>query len=266
MKTISVANQKGGVGKTTTAVNLAAALAKLGLRVLLVDLDPQGHATMAVGVEPDECDYTVYDVIINERKQMAEILCHANVRNLCVAPGNILLSGIDMDLANVNNRENILRDKMQKVEDQFDYCVIDCSPSLSVLTLNGLVASDEVIIPVQTQYYAMEGLKQLLDTFVLVKRYYNPKIRVRGILLTMAESGTMLCRDVEEQLREEFGPLVLNTLIHRNVRLAEAPSAGESIMTYDPKSRGAADHEALAREIIGDEAQIRTTEKNLVNI
>jgi len=266
MKTLSIANQKGGCGKTTTAINLSAALAHFEKRVLLVDLDPQGHASLGTGIDPNEADLTVYEALVGEADSLTEVIQSTTTKGLDVAPSNILLSGFDVDVIHRAGREYLLRNALAAVRDRYDYCLIDSSPSLTLLTLNGLTAADELVIPVQTHYYAMEGLKQLMDSVSLAKSRFNEKLKILGLVLTLYEKGTKLSRDVQEQMRGFFGDLVFKSVIHRNVRLAEAPSAGEPILTYAPKSRGALDYMALAWEILHNEAQIRTPEENLVHI
>lgn len=249
MRTIAIVNQKGGCGKTTTAVNTAAALAKSGARVLILDLDPQGHATLALGANPYLLDKTIYDAITNVNIPMSRVIISSNEQGLDLAPSNILLSGVSVDLSTFENREYVLNDLIDSVNRYYDVCIIDCSPSLGLLTLNALVASNEVIIPVQTQYYAIEGLRQVLETIEIVQERFNKNLNILGILLTLVDKNTMLSKQVQEQLREYFGDKVFNTVIHRTVRLAEAPSAGQSVISYAPKCKGASEYRALVKEI-----------------
>lgn len=255
MRTIAIANQKGGCGKTTTAVNLAAAFGALGNQVLIVDLDPQAHTTLGLGQDPDALDKTVYDILTNARVPASRVVVSTGVNELNLVPSNILLSGVEFELVSLSGREYVLSQQLGRMNGNYDICVIDCSPSLSLLTLNALVASTDVIIPVQTQYYALEGLRQLLETIDIVSERFNRALRILGVLLTFVEKRTKLSRQVQKQMRDFFGDLVFDTVIHRTVRLAEAPSAGESVLTYAPQSRGAAEYTALAEEIINGKTE-----------
>ena len=251
MRTIAIANQKGGCGKTTTTVNLAAALAGRGYRTLLVDFDPQGHSTIGLGCEPDELNTTIYDALLNDHIGIDSVAMRTKVELLDLAPSNVLLSGAELDLASVSEREFVLTKKLAEVQERYDCCIIDCAPSLGLLTLNALLACTGVIVPVQAHYYAAEGLKQFFDTANIVEERFNPhSLSITGILLTLAEKNTLLSRNILEQMRELFGDLVFDTVIHKSVRLAEAPSAGESILTYAPDSKSAAEYKALADELI----------------
>ncbi len=257
MRTIAIANQKGGCGKTTTALNLAAAFAFLGNRVLIVDLDPQAHTTLGLGCTPESMDKTIYNVITNSQVPISSVIVYTSVEGLDLAPSNILLSGVELELAMLNGREYVLSEQLNHMNECYDICVIDCSPSLSLLTLNALVASTDVIIPVQTHYYALEGLRQLLETIDIVKKRFNHKLEILGVLLTLVESRTILSKQVQKQMREFFGDSVFDTVIHKTIRLAEAPSAGESILTYAPESNGAIEYKALSEEISNGRAWAR---------
>ncbi len=249
MITIAIANQKGGCGKTTTAVNLSACLAEAGYKALLLDLDPQAHATLGVGVEPSELKESVYEVLTTGAK-IKNVLLHTRFANLDIIPSNILLSGTDLDLVNVIGREGVLKDALAEAHLDHDFCVIDCSPSLSVLTVNALVASGFILIPIQTHYYAMEGMKQLFGTIDIVKRRINRDLKVLGILPTFLDRRTNISKEVLEGVREYFKERVFQTQIHSNVKLTEAPSAGEPVIFYDPHSSGANDYRALTQEIL----------------
>ena len=253
MRIIAIANQKGGCGKTTTSVNLAVALAEKNKKTLIVDLDPQGHSTIGFGCDPDKLSPTIYDALLKNQIPISEVIVSTKIERLNLAPSNVLLSGADIELASVVGREFVLTERLKTVTNEYDICIIDCPPSLSLLTLNALVASTDVIVPVQVQYYAMEGLKQLFETANIIGKHLHPcNVKILGLLLTFVEKRRVLSRQTQKQMREYFGDLVFDTVIHRCVRLAEAPSAGEPIFTYAPESRAAAEYRALAEEITRD--------------
>ncbi|MBN1360338.1 MAG: ParA family protein [Sedimentisphaerales bacterium] len=253
MRTIAMVNQKGGCGKTTTSINTAAALAERGKRVLLVDLDPQAHATIGLGHDPDSFHHTVYDVIRSGNGTLSSVIVPTNVDRLDLAPCNVLLASAEMELARISDRQLLLSEGLRPAADLYDLCVIDCPPSLGVLTFNALVASTEVVVPVQAHYYALEGLKRLLETVRIIRERFHPEsMEAVGLLLTFVEERSTFSRQIQQEMRDLFGDLVFDTVIHRSIRLAEAPSAGESVLTYAPHSRAAADHRALACELLGE--------------
>jgi len=247
-KIIAVANQKGGVGKTTTSVNLSAGLATIGKKVLLIDTDPQGNATSGVGVNKSEIEQSIYDVLIDELP-LEEIIHKTGIEHLCIAPTTIALAGAEIELVSTISREARLKNAIKKVQDDFDYIIIDCPPSLGLLTLNALTAADAVIIPVQCEFYALEGLSQLLSTISLVQKHLNEDLLIDGVLLTMFDVRTNLSTQVAEEVKKFFEDQVYETIIPRSVRLSEAPSHGESILQYDPKSKGAEVYLQFAKEV-----------------
>lgn len=255
-KIIAVANQKGGVGKTTTAVNLSASLAKLNKKVLLVDIDPQGNATSGLGVEKGELDECIYDILVEDVKAKM-VIRPTEVEGLHVLPSTIQLSGAEIELVPTISREVRLKRALTPVLDKYDYIFIDCPPSLGLLTINALTASDSVLIPVQCEYYALEGLSQLLNTVRLVQKHLNTELEIEGVLLTMFDARTNLGIQVIEEVKKYFREKVFTTIIPRNIRLGEAPSHGKPIITYDAKSRGAESYVDLAKEVVKSGERVR---------
>jgi chromosome partitioning protein len=246
---LTVANQKGGVGKTTTTVNLAVALAQHGLRVLVVDLDPQGNASTAFGLEHQTGIPSIYDVLIGARPLHEVVAAVPNVPNLWCTPATIDLAGAEIELVSMVARESRLRKALDGALDNVDYVLIDCPPSLGLLTLNAMVAAGEMLIPIQCEFYALEGLSQLLNNIGLVRNHLNPDLHVSTILLTMYDARTRLADQVAAEVREHFGHLVLESVIPRSVRISEAPGFGQTVMTFDPSSRGARAYEAAAYDL-----------------
>lgn len=246
---IAVVNQKGGVGKTTTAVNLSAYLAEKGKFVLLVDTDPQANATSGIGINHRELEHGLYDALVG-RKPLREVVQPTVIDGFRVAPATPALAGANVELVNVDRREFRLRDLLEEVAHAYDYVIVDCPPSLGLLTINSLVAAQQILIPVQAEYYALEGISQLLETINLVKESINPDIEILGAVVTMFDGRNRLAKDVDEELRKFFPNKIFNTVIPRNVKLAEAPSFGKAIMHYDKFSRGAVAYSQLAEEII----------------
>lgn len=247
-KIIAIANQKGGVGKTTTSVNLSALLAKRGKKVVLIDADPQGNATSGLGIDKD-VEKSLYDVLINE-EPVAGTLQDTVEKNLKICPSNMNLAGAEVELVSQMSREHRLKEQLEGIKDKFDYIFIDCPPSLGLITLNSFTAADSVLIPVQCEYYALEGLGQLLNTINLVKKHLNKSLEIEGALLTMYDIRTNLSNQVVKEVKKYFDDKVYKTVIPRNVRLSEAPSFGMPITMYDPKSKGARSYEKLAKEFL----------------
>lgn len=247
---IAVANQKGGVGKTTTTVNLGAALAELDHRTLVVDLDPQGNATTGLGINYRTLDHTMYDVLLHD-VPMEDCIEPTEVKNLFVAPASLDLAGAEIELVPAFSRESRLKRAIEDLGDDYDFVLIDCPPSLGLLTVNGLVAATEVMVPIQCEYYALEGLAQLTRNVELVRTNLNPTLDISGIVLVMYDSRTRLAEQVVTEVRSHFGPKVCRNMIPRNIRLSEAPSFGQPITTFDPSSRGAVAYRELAREVSG---------------
>jgi chromosome partitioning protein len=254
-KITAVANQKGGVGKTTTAINITASLAAAEKQVLLIDTDPQGNSTSGLGLDKDSLDESLYDLYTGS-KTLEEIIRRTSLPFLSVIPSNIELIGAELELAGKDNRETILKNALEPFKHQYDYIYIDCPPSLSLLTLNALVAADSLLIPMQCEYYALEGISMLLRTFNLIKDSFNPSLEIEGILLTMFDGRNTLANQVSDELKRHFGDKVYKTLIPRNITLAEAPSHGKPVILYDIRSKGAQSYLELAKEIMEHEASV----------
>lgn len=252
VKVIAIANQKGGVGKTTTAVNLAACLAQKGRKVLMLDEDPQGNATSGLGFDKRDIKKCVYDTLIND-VPIKDVLLHSDYENLDVIPATIQLAGAEIELVSLMNREGRLKNALERVKHDYDYVLIDCPPSLGLLTINALTAANSVLVPIQCEFYALEGVSQLMNTIKLVQRNLNPALKLEGVLMTMFDQRTNLSSDVVGEVRKYFNTKMYNTIIPRNVRLSEAPSHGQPVIVYDPKSKGAQVYSELAQEVLGDE-------------
>lgn len=249
MSTIVIANQKGGVGKTTTAINVATYLADLGKRVLLVDLDPQGNSTSGLGIDKEGIENCLYDILINDYL-ISDIKLDTQIPNLGLVPASVVLAAAEVELVKEFSRENRLKDAIEKIKNDYDYIIIDSPPSLGLLTINGLVAADHIIIPAQSEYFALEGLAQLLHTVQRVKTHLNKSLNLLGVVITMYDKRTLLSKEVEEELNKHFPGKVFEAIIPRSIRLAEAPSHGKSILEYDDISAGAKAYKKLAEEVL----------------
>jgi len=245
----AIVNQKGGVGKTTTSVNLAAFLSSQNSRVLLIDIDPQGNATTGCGFDKNQVEHTIYDVLINELP-IEQAIVESGRPGLSICPANIDLAGAEIELVSMAQREHLLKQSISLIKNSYDFILMDCPPSLGLLTLNALTACDGIIVPIQGEYYALEGVTQLMETVSLVKRSLNPRLGIFGVVVTMFDSRTQLSHQVAHDVRRYFGEKVFRTIIPRNVRLSEAPSYGKSILEYDPRSKGAECYDALAKEVV----------------
>ena len=248
-KVIAITNQKGGVGKTTTSVNLSACIANSGKKVLLIDMDPQGNASSGLGIDKDSLELCIYDVLINGMT-MNDVIVPTALKKLKIAPASIDLAGAGVELVNLPKREHILKKALKEIRDDYDFIFIDCPPSLDLLTLNALTAADGVLIPIQSEFYALEGVSQLINTVNLVKKSLNEKLEIEGVLLTMFDGRTNLSIQVADEVKKFFTTKVYKTIIPRNVRLSEAPSYGEPIIIYDSRSKGAEVYMKLAKEVI----------------
>lgn len=251
---IAIANQKGGVGKTTTNVNLSACLAVAGKRVLTIDIDPQGNTTSGLGIDKNKIEKSIYDVLINGA-DAKEAIIHTEIDNLDIIVSNLQLAGAEIELVSMISRETILKKALSEIRDSYDYILIDCPPSLGLITINALTAADRLLVPIQCEYYALEGLAQLMNTVNLVQKHLNPDLKIEGVVLTMFDARTNLAIEVVQEVKKHFRDKVYTTIIPRNVRLGEAPSHGLPIIMYDPKSTGAEAYTDLAEEMIENELE-----------
>ena len=261
-KVIAIANQKGGVGKTTTAINLAASLAALEFRTLIIDADPQANSTSGLGFNPQEMENSIYECMV-EQARTSEIILQTDFPNLNLLPSHIDLVGAEIEMINYPNREMVLRNLLDAVRDDYDFIIIDCSPSLGLITVNALTAADSVVVPVQCEFFALEGLGKLLNTIKIVQSRLNPELVIEGILMTMYDGRLRLCNQVVSEVRRHFEDMVFSTIIHRNARLSEAPSVGKPVILYDANSKGSMNYLNLAKEILqkNDMTKIRQEER-----
>ena len=254
---IALANQKGGVGKTTTAINLASSLAAMEKKVLIIDADPQANSTSGLGFDLKNLEYSIYECLVDDYDPKKAVLKH-ELDNLYLLPSHIDLVGAEIEILNMEQREHVIKNKIiQPLQEEYDYVLIDCSPSLGLITVNALTASDSVIIPVQCEYFALEGLGKLLNTIKIIQNRLNPELQIEGFLLTMFDSRLRLSNQVYEEVKKHFGDMVFNTIIHRNIRLSEAPSYGQPALTYDATSTGAVNYMNLAKELVEKYEEIR---------
>jgi chromosome partitioning protein len=252
VRVIAIANQKGGVGKTTTSVNLSACLAELGKKVLLIDIDPQGNSTSGFGFDKSVIKRCIYDALVND-VPLEEMLLKTEIENLMLLPATIQLAGAEIELVSIMSRETKLKRALDRIKYKFDFVIMDCPPSLGLLTINSLTAANSVLVPIQCEFYALEGLTQLMNTISLVQRNLNPALTLEGVVLTMFDARTNLSIQVVDEVKNHFRHKVYQTIIPRNIRLSEAPSHGQPVIKYDPKSKGSEVYYDLAREVIGDE-------------
>ena len=249
-KAIAIFNQKGGVGKTTTNINLGASLAAFGKKILMLDVDPQGNTTSGIGISKKNLEYTMYDLLIDSDFDTHEAIIHTAVENLDLVPANVDLAGAEIELVQISGREKRLRDAIARIRDEYDFIFIDCPPSLGLLTINSLCAVESVLIPIQCEFYALEGVSQLISTIDLVKKSFNPDLEIEGVVLSMFDGRTNLSIQVVQEVKKYFGSKVYSTVIPRNIRLAEAPGFGMAITEYDPRSKGAKAYKQFAKEFL----------------
>lgn len=254
-KAIAIFNQKGGVGKTTTNINLGASLAIKGQKVLMVDIDPQGNTTSGIGISKKDLEYTIYEVMVEDDFDCRKAVLHTSIENLDIIPASVDLAGAEVELVAIDGRERRLKSAIDKIKEDYDFVFIDCPPSLGLLTINSLTAVDSVLIPIQCEFYALEGVSQLVSTIELVKKSFNPSLEIEGVILSMFDGRTNLSIQVVQEVKKYFGNKVYTTVIPRNIRLAEAPSFGMAITDYDPKSKGAEAYQDFAEEFLKKEGK-----------